>query len=254
MQALHYTLRTAAEAHLGRVICLVDVNLFTTTVTDGHLDRIVDVALSNLGLTRVLESKPDAYALALWAEGWYEVPQRIGEPPNALFLVIESSSCGTINLDLPLLDETGSMNIRRHHNVAPTAIDAKCLNDDGPAGCTALTAQRRRTIREVLTNITRPPFGKLPWAGQMPTTISRIVVYGDAANDAVLQDELLALFGPDLAGASIVQQPIFAVVLGAARQAFFRINDVSYYGTPSTWCCLRSWGKAYPNNKQRIDL
>lgn len=117
------------------------------------------------------------------------------------------------------------MNHRRQHNVTGTAILPSCLSEDRPKGCTLLLSQRRLAMREALASLTTPPFGELPWAGEMPTTISRILVYGDSANDAILQDELLAISGQEVSLYAVVQQPTYAAALSGARQAFFEIND-----------------------------
>lgn len=254
VQAVLYALKRAAEACLGHVICLVYISLLDRIGAEDHLEQIIDAAFANLGLTQALSVKPNAYALVLQNEGLTEVHNEPEQPFSFLLLAIESGSSGVINLDLPLLDEGISMDLRRHHNVTGTAIPPQCLSEDGPASCTPLLLQRRQAIREALTKLTTPPFGELRWAGEMPTSISRIIVYGDAANDAVLQEELLAILGPDVSAHAVAQQPTYAAALSGARQAFFMISSITYDGEPSSWCCLRSWGKACPSNPQRIDI
>jgi hypothetical protein len=252
VQDLLRALRRAAEAHLGHNTCIVNISLLDDTVGKGYLGQVIDAAFANLGLTQALRAvKPNAFAMVLVAEGLYD---KLPEDQGLLFLIIECSSSGIINLDLPLLDNSGSMIIRRQHNVTGTIVAPQCLNDDTTASCRQALSLRRQAIREALADITTPPFGELPWAGELPTSLSRILIYGDSANDRALKEELLGLFNPKLLKHTVVQQPAYAAALGAAQQAFFRINAINYNVELPFWCCLRSWGKACPANHQRIEI
>lgn len=252
VQALFYDLKRAAEAHLGHALCPVSISLLDRNAVKGRLEEIIDAALATLGLAQAVPIKPYAHAMALQHHGLYVVDGAPEVDFSISVLAIESSSSGVINLDLPALGYTGGMLIRNHHNITGTEIPPQCLGEDNnPANCTSAVSQRRRAIREAITKLTTPPFGE-PWE-EIPTTISNVVVYGDAANDTVLHEELLALFGPDRL--AIVEQPTYAAALYAATHAFLKINDVSYFDNHlSSWCCLKSWGKACPGNPQRIDL
>lgn len=244
-------LKVAAEAHLGHAICLVNMSLLDRAAAKGRLEQIIDTAMANLCLMQAISVKPDAATWALYNEGWLDRPYESGL--DLMFLTIESDSTGTINLDLALMEEGVLEPIQRHHNVTRTTLPAHCQGEETlSAICKEVASQRRVAIRETLKTFTTPPFDD--WDRETPPSVSKITVHGDAAHDAVLHEELRALFDPFLSDNTIAKQPTYSSALGGATHASRRINEPWYDGEPPFWCCLRSWGKACPSTSQRIDI
>lgn len=252
MRALLGKLKWAAEAQLGHAICLVNINLLDRRILEGRLGQIIGTAIDNLGLTDARPQKPNAYAMVLLNEGWYRLDYEPFE--SLLFLIIESDSSGAISLDLSMIDEGIGDLIQQHHNITGTTLPSECLGDGAmSADCKELATQRRVVIRETVAKFTTPPY--VGWVGETPpTTLSKILVHGDAADDVELHEELRTVFGPDLSRNTIVRDPIYASTLGAAENAFRIINAPYFDRNPSFWCCLRSWAKACPNGLQKYEL
>lgn len=252
MRVLLGKLKTAAEAQLGHAICLVNINLLDRRILEGRMGQIIGAAIDNLGLTDARPQKPNAYAMVLRNEGWYSLNYEPFE--SLLFLIIESDSSGAISLDLSMIDEGIGDLIQQHHNITGTTLPSECHGDGAvSASCKKLATQRRVIIRETVAKFTTPPY--VGWIGQTPpTTLSKILVHGDAAEDAGLHEELRTVFGSDLSSKIIARDPTYASTLGAADTAFRTINEPYYDINPSFWCCLRSWAKACPHGLQKYEL
>ena len=251
MKDLLGRLKAAAEAYLGHAICLVTISLPNHPYTEERLDQTINTALSNLDLTNT-GALTRISSLVLLTEGWFGLDnQDEGAYEPFLFLVAESDSSGTINLDLLML-ESGIVDwTRQRHNVSGSTLPSECHGDQATVvNCEELSLRRRLAIREALATFIKPPYEN--WDEyEVPSRLSRVVVHGDAADDEVLHEELQAQFGP---GITTTPHAMYASTLGAAQNAYYRINAPYFDRNPSFWCCLRSWAKACPHGLQRYEL
>lgn len=241
-------LQVAAEAQLGHPICLASISLLDREIAKGRLEQIIDTAVANVGLTQAFDFKPNDLRSALYNEGWFDLDY---DGLEVAFLTVESDYTGTINLDLALMDEGAMETIRRHYNVTGTTLPVQCRDGTLPKTCEKLTSQRRVAIREALKALTRPPFDD--WNRDMPPSISKVTVHGNAAYDTVLHQELRAAFDSYRPASSILKNPTYASSLGGATQAFRDINGPWFRRDPPYSCCLRSRGKGCPE-REHVDI
>lgn len=245
-------LRNAAEHRLGHRICFANISLRNLDAAEGYTARIIKKALSNIGMRRAYRPFASNSVAALVENGLGDDNHDYyySWAPSLVTLEVDTGE-SDLNFNLEFFEDGVRETIRSLHNIL--SLPRKPHDGNGHLSeRRGLT--RREAIHEALTDITKLPFDRDPQYVPAGSEITELVIHGNFTHDPDLKGELIDMFGAEMVQRGIRSNPEYNAAQGAAKMAFWAVNDDTRYEGVDECCCWRSWGRGCPTFRQRVEF